>query len=100
LFLTELVDVVKAVIEAKKRIIPDIVDAPGFTYFGARDSWLYFEFDDARICPECRSWGTITVYQGNHLRDKFPFLEVISRDRIQVNVHPNCRCYLRRMVEE
>ena len=82
--------------EAKKRKIPDWKN---IIFFGKHTMWRYVEKSDDRLCPECRFYATKPIYFGDALRAFFPYLEIMDEDTIRVNVHPNCRCILKRMVD-
>jgi len=89
---------VAVALEAKKRI--DFPTRPGVTFFSQKDQWLYVAVLDAKVCDVCRSHEEKNIFYGNELRRTFPNLEVIDEDMIQVNEHPNCRCFLMRYVGE
>lgn len=69
------------------------------TYFGSYDYWFYNEVFDDRLCPICLENSKAPFYVGLHLRAKFPYLEIVDGNRIDVKEHPNCRCFLSRVVE-
>ncbi len=52
---------------------------------------------DNRVCEECLSHEHKT-FMGNEIRLTFPYWEVVDLERIDVHVHPNCRCYLDRVL--
>lgn len=93
----EIIQVVRAVqlVEgAQKR--RDFPTRPGVTFFSIQDMWLYHGVTDTKICPVCRAFELEYEFRGNHLRATFPYLELIDENTVKANVHPNCRCYLRR----
>lgn len=101
--LTEMMSAVHAV-EAIQRIPQSTMFPPRYrivTYFSEQDVWLYQAVMDNRVCPICKGHeehkGT-GRFRGDHLRAKFPYLEIGDINTIQVNVHPNCRCYLTRLL--
>lgn len=91
---TEIVDVVRAVKEAKTRIY-----IGGVTFFGANDIWLYIEINDQKLCPVCRANAGMEggEYRGNRIRGFFPYLEILDINTIKVNEHPHCRCIMVRL---
>ena len=96
--LTEIIDVVRSVREAQRRVY-----IGGATFFGKQDIWLYVEVSDQKLCPVCRGFAQAGVgdnvgeYRGNRIRGFFPYLEILDVNTIKVNVHPNCRCVLVRV---
>jgi len=101
LSVTQIVDVVRAVIAAKTRIYLDV--PYGTTFFGANDIWKYIEIGDDKLCPVCRAnahagiGDEIGEYRGNRIRGFFPYLEILDVNTIKVNAHPNCRCVMVRV---
>jgi len=76
----------------------------GVTYFSVHDIWLYQAIMDAKVCPICLAHEETGEFRGNHLRAKFPYLEIQDVGTIKVHAHmprdDNCRCYLIRKIEE
>ena len=66
------------------------------TFFSDWDLWLYELILDDRLCSECAGHAS-GMFQGSHIRLLFPYLEIVDEDLIDVLVHPNCRCELRRV---
>jgi len=68
------------------------------------DIWLFQEVVDERTCELCRRHAEHEDYHedyhGDRLRGLFPYLEIMDYGTIRANVHPNCRCYLVRLLEE
>ena len=88
----EVVQIVEAVEEARKRI--PVGQRPGITYFSVYDVWLFQAVQDTKTCSLCNhyeTWGEIT---GNMLRHEFPYLEIMDENTIKANIHPHCRCFL------
>ena len=81
-----------ATVEAKNRV----PDAYRVTFFSPYDIWLYHAVYDFKLCDDCRAKAEQGVFMGNHLRANFPWLQIVSTDRIDVNIHPHCRCYITR----
>lgn len=94
--LEQVISAAVAVYEAQKRIPADLKP---YSYFGAEDVWVYHFVSDDRLCDQCRLYAEIEFWAGDELRSTFPFLEITSKEIINVNVHPNCRCYLTRLFE-
>ncbi len=101
--ITEVVAVVQAVEGAKLR--KDIPLRPGVTFFSKQDYWLYQEIQDERICQVCRANADIGVFNGLHLRARFPYLVILDENMIGGLesgggglAHPNCRCFLIRQI--
>jgi len=88
-----------AVHEAKKRV-PTPPDWPGVTFFSRLDVWLYDARLDSKTCDLCRAYEDIGIFYGHSIRGIFPYLEIQDMNTIAVNVHPNCRCYLTRLLAE
>ena len=63
------------------------------TYFSELDVWLYDATLDNKVCVTCRRHEG-KPYRGNHLRARFPYLEILDVYTIHPHTHPNCRCYL------
>lgn len=101
----EVIQAVEAVQKAQRRIEPEHRHRPGetATFFSEHDIWLYVAVMDAKVCEACRrneDWNDrYGGFRGTHLRAHFPFLEIIDVNTIAANVHPNCRCYLVRLLE-
>ncbi len=95
--LLQIIQVVKAVQEAKKRI--DFPVRPGVTFFSESDVWQFQAVVDTKTCDVC-SHLDMQDFRGNELRTKFPFLDVIDEGMIQAHVHPNCRCFMNRFEGE
>lgn len=66
------------------------------TFFGKHDMWKYHEVSDNRQCNDCSRYAKKPVYFGDALRAFFPHLEIIDENRINLNVHEHCRCWLSR----
>lgn len=82
--------------EAKTRI--DLPLRLGVTFFSENDVWLFDATLDTKVCPLCRAADEISQFRGNNLRMNFPYLEIIDENTIEPNVHPNCRCVLKRVI--
>jgi len=93
--LTEVVQAVRAVQEAKKRIPPDIKK----TFFSRFDVWIYNAVLDNKLCLKCLEFEKTPRYFGDQLRVLFPYLEIVDENTIKANVHPRCRCFLTRLTE-
>lgn len=89
----EAVAIAVAVHEAKKHKIPSWKN---IVFFGKHTLWHYHEKSDDRLCPECRFYATKPAYFGDAIRAFFPYLMIMDENTIRVNVHPNCRCILKR----
>ena len=88
----EIVEIVDLV-EAKSRIPDEYRD---FTFFGHGDFWVYHAVLDDRTCERCQDYAEGDLLNGSFIRGAFPYLEIQDEDTIQVNAHPNCRCWLER----
>lgn len=95
---TQVVEVVKAV-EAYSILIPRRY---GVTFFSKQDTWLYQAVEDERLCPICDRHADTHIFNGLHLRAKFPYWEIIDENTIKAHAHmprdDNCRCYLVRKI--
>jgi len=96
----EAVQAVEAVQKAQKRI--DRTQYPeSTTFFSKLDRWLYYAVSDTKVCDLCRFFEEqqpADGYPGDWLRGNFPYLEILDVDEIAANVHPNCRCALKRVI--
>jgi len=94
------VEAVEAVLKAKHRI--DREQYPlSTTFFSVLDRWLYYAVSDTKVCPTCMFFENQQPaggYSGDWLRGNFPYLEILDVDEIAANVHPNCRCVLKRII--
>lgn len=86
---------VAAALEAQKRIPGPL---RGYGFFGENDWWLFIAVMDNHTCMQCQDYADRGIFNGVDLRRLFPYLEVESENRVWANVHPNCRCFLVRMV--
>jgi len=68
------------------------------SFFGEYDLWLYVAVYDEVLCPDCRDHARTKVFRGTELRSTFKYLVIVDDNRIDVHVHPNCRCQLYRIV--
>ena len=89
----EVVLVVRAVLEALKRIPPHL---RGTTFFSANDQWFFIAVGDDRVCPDCDELNG-GIFDGNYIRYLFPWLRVMDEDTMFPMVHPSCRCVLHRI---
>lgn len=87
-------------VSSTKRIERPLAAFPRATFFSEHDVWLFVEVMDERTCPLCRRYAEHGDFHGNHLRLNFPRLKIEDVNTISANVHPNCRCYLNRLLEE
>jgi len=69
-----------------------------YSFFGDDDKWLYFAVGDDRTCEQCMQYEVGKSFVGAELLAIFPYLDIVDVDWIDVNIHPNCRCHLRRNV--
>ncbi len=90
----KLIQVVKAVQEAKKRI--DIAVPKAITFFSQHDEWVFTAVYDNKVCHDCLQHEH-HIYNGDMLRALFPDLEIQGLEKILPKVHPNCRCRLDRV---
>lgn len=97
----KLIQIVKAV-KAVRRIERPVAWQPHkpVTFFSVHDVWLYVAVMDSKVCEQCRKYEDIGRFRGNHLRATFPYLEIVGTNTIMANVHPNCRCFLFRIIEK
>lgn len=90
----QIVSVVLAVEEAEKRVPAKL---RSYTFFGDDDMWLYFAVVDDVTCEPCMQYEVGKTFIGAELLALFPYLDILDADWINVNIHPNCRCHLRRI---
>ena len=85
----------QAIIEAKKRIPTKY---KGTTFFSPYDIWFYNARSDFKVCPDCTKLELGYTYMGNEIRGLMPYLQITGKDRIDVFIHPHCRCFLSRYI--
>ena len=83
---------VQAVID--KSWIPE--ELSDWSFFSAYDLWHYMGVSDEKLCELCEVNDGMDM-TGDVLRGKFPYLEIIDKNTIYPNTHPNCRCVLVRI---
>jgi len=93
-FRTPVIRAVEAV-KAVQRIPED----SAHSFFGMEDIWHYIPVWDERLCDRCLKHARNEYYVGRHLRAIMPYLEIANENRIDANIHPNCRCYLTRVTD-
>lgn len=93
--LATLIQVVEATQDAEKRIPPELRGK--ITFFSDYDLWEYHAVFDERLCDACSILADVGFFLGIHLRKYFPYLEIMDENRINCEVHPNCRCWLSRL---
>jgi hypothetical protein len=83
---------------AEARVVADIVElieARVFEYM----LWRYEAVGDDRTCPECAGYDgeVFEVDDVGELLDMFPYGSLRGATVYHPNVHPNCRCVLKRI---
>lgn len=68
------------------------------SFFGFYDLWHYIPVFDERLCHICEGYARRKVFRGTELRKSFAHLMIVDEDLIFASVHPNCRCYLFRII--
>lgn len=94
---SEILEIIEAVEQFERKWIPDDLKKPGTTFFSPYDYWVFIEHDDGKLCNRCYMISLMGLFLGSELRLMFPYLEIIDEDTIKANIHPNCRCILRRL---
>ena len=89
----EVVLVIRAVLEAIKRIPPHL---RGTTFFSADDQWFFIAVGDDRVCDDCAELNG-GIFDGNYIRYLFPWMRVMDEDTMYPMIHTNCRCILHRV---
>lgn len=86
-------------VAAEAGIIAEIVDVIEEARLYECMLWRYEAVGDDRTCPECaRCDGEIfEVEDSDELLDIFPYGEFMGAATFRPNVHPNCRCAMRRI---
>jgi hypothetical protein len=94
--IAEVINSVIAVIETISKI-PSYMKKlfPKLTFFSRYDHWLYVTIGDTKVCKQCSPHDGM-MFEGDLIRNKFPWLEVEGSDTIHPHVHPNCRCVMLR----
>lgn len=89
--MSKLVSVVRAVQAVKRHRIHTA------SYFSESDLWLFDSKEDSETCELCNGFDYVGYFSGFFMYLTFPYLEIIDEDTIAANVHPRCRCLLRRV---
>jgi len=78
----------------------------GVTYYSELDTWLFHAIMDTRTCDLCRHYEDMEEIRGDQLRLEFPYHVILDENTIvgpapdgSGLVHPNCRCYLTRLLQ-
>jgi len=80
---------VKRIPEEHKRI----------SFFGEYDVWRFnFQMDD-KLCARCMAYAAPEYFRGKYIRGLFKHLKILDANTIDVEVHPNCRCFLTRVTD-
>ena len=73
--------------------------SPMRSFFTIYDYWRFNLVNNTtRPCGKCQYYGGVGVLTGDLLRGMFPCLQIVSDEEIECNVHPNCRCFLNRVL--
>jgi hypothetical protein len=67
------------------------------SFYGKLDFWRYVPEFDKKLCDRCRGYWETYFFRGTELRSTFPYHKIKDEDTIDVEVHPNCRCFLYRV---
>lgn len=67
------------------------------TFYSVNDLWHYHAVTDDKLCSDCEHWARLEHFRGSGLRVLFPRHKIVDDNRVNVEVHPNCRCYLARV---
>lgn len=92
--IVEAVVAVQSVFEATSRIPSGM---RGLTFYGAGDEWLFLESGHKNMCDDCGSFN-LQIFSGRELRRLFPYHRILDANTIEALVHPNCSCFLVRVV--
>ena len=100
-YAVKLVNIVEAVQEAKKRVPAQLepFTPTMITFYSKYDLWMYDAVLDDRLCNRCLAYEAQPRWFGNQLRIEFEYHEIVSKNKINAKVHPNCRCTLTRVVD-
>jgi hypothetical protein len=91
------VKAVQQIQKAKQRIPKEYKE---YSFFSQNDLWIYNLMLTENTCNDCIARAQPFFYYGNRIRGLFPYLEITSENRIEALVHPNCNCFLSRVVSE
>lgn len=69
------------------------------TFFGEYDLWRFVPKFDDKLCPTCLGHAANEYFRGKYIRGLFPYLKIVDANTIDVEVHPNCRCFLIRVTD-
>lgn len=87
----EIVQVSEAVLALERFLESDLT-----SFFAATDFWSY-ENNGDNVCTLCGAFNN-EIMSGDLVQSTFGDLEIIDSMTIAVNVHPNCKCLLKRVV--
>ena len=69
------------------------------TFFTSYDYWRFNLISTVtKPCGKCQYYTGVGVLTGDLLQGMFPYLKVVDDDEIKCNIHPNCRCFLSRVL--
>lgn len=97
---TQAVEAAQVYREAKKRIDRGRI-LKSVTFYSKLDRWLYDASLDSKVCRTCRFYEDnqpVDGFPGDWLRINFPYHIIDDVDEVSANVHPHCRCKLKRVI--
>lgn len=98
----QMIAAIVTALEAQDRIPDEYRD---FTFFSVHDIWRFELHRSPGTCEACEELEG-SSWPGSQLRTPFPYLTILDADTIggpdagDGLVHKNCRCRLRRVVED
>jgi hypothetical protein len=65
-------------------------------------SWLFTSVGGEKVCEECDSHDgeVFEIESEGDLLSMFEYGEFVDADTFKPNIHPNCRCYMKRLAVE
>ena len=73
--------------------------SPMVTFFTSYDYWaLHLVNAKTGPCGKCQYYSGVGVLTGDLLQGMFPYLKVVDDNTIKCDIHPNCKCYLTRVL--
>src|SRR5665647_3664719 len=73
--------------------------SPMVTFFTSYDYWeVHLVNNERGPCGKCQYYIGVGVLTGEWLQGMFPWLKIVDDDEIKCNIHPNCQCFLKRVL--
>jgi hypothetical protein len=80
------------------QVVKAVQQPSGTSWYTHEDIWLFRPVFDDKVCDVCAGYEAEAQWHGDEIVLEFPDHMIVDADRIKVNIHPNCRCYLERVI--